>query len=31
LTFIDGIVLLYLLYFGSHIGPGGTHTDKWVH
>ena len=28
LTFIDGIILLYLLYFDSHIGPGGKHTVK---
>jgi len=26
LTFIDGIILLYLLYFDSHLGPGGIHT-----
>ena len=26
LTFIDGIILLYLLYFDSHIGPGGIHN-----
>ena len=29
LIFIDGIILLYLLYFDSHIGPGGIHTVNW--
>ena len=29
LTFIDGIILLYLLYFDSHIGPGGIHTVRY--